>query len=121
MKSFQKKLITRLELIHPNQTPDPEECLLITPFSLKSLLYSYMARIPSYEDYFKKADEASVLLWHSRFLQVLDNFNRPKRWLLNDPGHIGRLHEILTVYPEASFIQINHDPVETIPSICSCT
>ena len=121
LMSFKRKLIPGLDLIHPIQSTDPEECLLITPFSLKSLLYSYMARIPSYENYLKKADKASVLLWHSRFLQVLESLNRPKRWLLKDPGHIGRLHEILAVYPEASFVQIHRDPVETIPSICSLT
>jgi hypothetical protein len=121
MMFFQRKLIPGLNLVHPIQSTDPEECLLITPFSLKSLLYSYMARIPSYEDYLKKTDHASVFLWHSRFLQVLESLNRPKRWLLKDPGHIGRLNEILAVYPEASFIQIHRDPVETIPSICSLT
>jgi len=121
MMFFQRKLIPGLDLVHPIQSTDPEECLLITPFSLKSLLYSYMARIPSYEDYLKQTDHASVFLWHSRFLQVLESFQRPKRWLLKDPGHIGRLHEILAVYPEASFIQIHRDPVETIPSICSLT
>ena len=119
MMLFQKKLIPSLDVVHPIQSTDPEECLLITPFSLKSLLYSYMARIPSYEDYLKKANHASVFLWHSRFLQVLESLKVPKRWLLKDPGHIGRLSEILSVYPEARFIQIHRDPIETIPSICS--
>ena len=121
MLFFQKKLIPDLDLVHPIQSTDPEECLLISPFSLKSLLYSYMARIPSYESYLKKADHSSVFLWHSRFLQVLESFDRPRRWLLKDPGHIGRLSEILANYPDASFIQIHRDPVETIPSICSLT
>ena len=121
MLFFQKKLIPDLDVVHPIQSTDPEECLLISPFSLKSLLYSYMARIPSYESYLKKADHSSVFLWHSRFLQVLENFDRPHRWLLKDPGHIGRLSEILANYPDASFIQIHRDPVETIASICSLT
>ena len=121
MLFFQKKLIPDLDVVHPIQSTDPEECLLISPFSLKSLLYSYMARIPSYESYLKKADHSSVFLWHSRFLQVLESFDRPHRWLLKDPGHIGRLSEILANYPDASFIQIHRDPVETIPSICSLT
>ena len=121
MLFFQKKLISDLDVVHPILATDPEECLLITPFSLKSLLYSYMARIPSYESYLKKADHSSVFLWHSRFLQVLESFDRPHRWLLKDPGHIGRLSEILASYPDASFIQIHRDPVETIPSICSLT
>ena len=119
MLFFQKKLISGLDVVHPILSTDPEECLLISPFSLKSLLYSYMARIPSYESYLKKADHSSVFIWHSRFLQVLESTDRPERWLLKDPAHIGRLSEILEIYPDARFIQIHRDPVESIPSICS--
>jgi len=121
MLFFQKKLIPDLDVVHPIQSTDPEECLLISPFSLKSFLYSYMARIPSYDSYLKEADHSSVFLWHSRFLQVLESFDRPRKWLLKDPCHIGRLSEILAIYPDASFIQIHRDPVETIASICSLT
>ena len=121
LMAFQRKLISGLDTVHPIQSTDPEECLLITPYSLKSLLYSYMARVPSYEDYLKEVDHTSVYLWHSRFLQVLESSNRPKRWLLKDPNHIRHLSEILSTYPEACFIQIHRDPLESIPSICSLT
>ena len=121
LMAFQRLLIPSLGPVHPLQSTDPEESLLITTFSLKSLLYSYMARVPSYEEYLKNTDHTSAFLWLSRFLQVLESSNRPKRWLLKDPTHIGHLPEILSIYPEACFIQIHRDPLESIPSICSLT
>lgn len=121
MMGFQRKLIPEMDFIHPIKPTNPEECLLITPYSLKSLLYSYMARIPTYEDYLKHTDQKSVFLWHYRFLQTLESSGKPKRWLLKDPAHIGKLSEIISTYPDASFIQIHRDPAETIPSICSLT
>ncbi|MBE19402.1 MAG: sulfotransferase family protein [Gammaproteobacteria bacterium] len=119
--SFQKKLIPDLDVVHPINSTDPEECLLITPYSLKSLLYSYMANIPSYEDYLQQADKSSVYLWHSRFLGVLESMEKPTNWLLKDPNHIAHLSEIKSIYPEARFINIHRDPIESIPSICSLT
>ena len=117
--AFQRQLMPDLDPVHPIRSTDPEESLLITPFSLKSLLYSYMARVPSYEEYLKNTDHTSAFLWLSRFLQVLESSNRPKRWLLKDPTHIAHLPEILSIYPEACFIQIHRDPLESIPSLCS--
>ena len=121
LMAFKRLLMPELDPVHPIQSTDPEESLLITTFSLKSLLYSYMARVPSYEEYLKNTDHTSGILWLSRFLQVLESSNRPKRWLLKDPTHIGHLPEILSIYPEACFIQIHRDPLESIPSICSLT
>ena len=116
---LERKLIPGLDSIHPIHSTDPEECLLITTFSLRSLVYSYMARIPRYEDFLSNCDFTPAFLWHSRFIQVLESQNRPQRWLFKDPCHIGHLSEILTIYPDACFIHIHRDPVETIPSICS--
>ena len=116
---IERKLMPSLDSIHPIHSTDPEECLLITAFSLRSLIYSYMARIPRYEDFLRNCDFTPTYLWHSRFIQVLESQKRPQRWLFKDPSHIGHLSEILAIYPDACFIQIHRDPAESIPSICS--
>ena len=46
---------------------------------------------------------------------------RPQRWLLKDPSHIGHLPEILNTYPNAKFIHIHRDPIESVGSFCSLT
>ena len=56
-----------------------------------------------------------------KFLSILERQQKPQRWLLKDPSHLGNLDEILNYYPDARFIHIIRDPAETIPSICSLT
>ena len=81
----------------------------------------YMANTPTFLSYLEQSDRTVSYLWHRRFLKVLQNVYKPKRWLLKDPSHLGNLDEILSIYPDARFIQIHRDPAETIPSICSLT
>ena len=118
---FKNRFISKLDDVHAITAVSPEECLLIKGFSLKSILYFYMANTPSYLSYLESTDRTSSYLWHRRFLKVLQSASKPKRWLLKDPSHLGNLEEIISIYPDACFIHIHRDPTETIPSICSLT
>ena len=115
------RFISKLDDMHAITATSPEECLLIKVFALRSILYFYMANTPSYLSYLENSDRTVSYLWHRRFLKVLQSVNKPKRWLLKDPSHLGNLDEILSIYPDACFIHIHRDPAETIPSICSLT
>ena len=115
------RFISKLDDIHAIKATNPEECLLIKGFALRSILYFYMANTPSYLSYLENSDRTVSYLWHRRFLKVLQSGYKPKRWLLKDPSHLGNLDEILSIYPDACFIHIHRDPAETIPSICSLT
>ena len=115
------RFISKLDDMHAITATSPEECLLIKVFALRSILYFYMANTPSYLSYLEDSDKTVSYLWHRRFLKILQSQYKPKRWLLKDPSHLGNLEEILSIYPDASFIHIHRDPAETIPSICSLT
>ena len=115
------RFISKLDDLHTITATSPEECLLIKVFALRSILYFYMANTPTFLSYLEHTDRTVSYLWHKRFLKVLQNVHKPKRWLLKDPSHLGNLDEILSIYPDARFIQIHRDPAETIPSICSLT
>ncbi len=115
------RFIPKLDDLHAIKATSPEECLLIKVFALRSILYYYMANTPSYLEYLHECDKTVSYLWHQRFLKVLEMSNKPNRWLLKDPSHLGNLKEILSIYPDACFIQIHRDPKETVPSICSLT
>ena len=43
----------------------------------------------------------------------------PKDGFLKTPSHIGHLPEILHTYPNAKFIHIHRDPIESVGSFCS--
>ena len=113
--------IPKLDDLHVIRSSNPEECLLIKVFALQSIFYFYMANTPSYLDYLSNCDTRTGYGWHYKFLSILETQNKPERWLLKDPSHLGNLDEIMNRYPDACFIHITRDPAETLPSICSLT
>jgi hypothetical protein len=118
---FKNRFSPGLDDLHYIEATSPEECLLIKTLSLRSMVYVYMANIPSYQQYIQRVDFLPAFQWHKRFLQCLEVQEKPKRWLLKDPCHLEHIPEILKTYPDARFIHIKRDPSETIPSICSLT
>ena len=80
-----------------------------------------MANVPEYIEYLTDCSFESVFMWHKRFFQMLEVNGRPKRWLLKDPSHIGHIPEILSTYPNAKFINIHRNPLESVGSFCSLT
>ena len=118
---FARTIIPKLRAMHHIRGETPEECMLIATMNVRSIVYMCMAEVPEYAEYLKKCSFESVFLWHKRFLQVLELTGRPNRWLLKDPSHIGHIPEILSTYPNAKFINIHRDPVESIGSFCSLT
>ena len=118
---FKERFIPNLDDLHAIKSSSPEECLLIKVFALQSIFYFYMANTPSYLDYLSNCDTKTSYELHHKFLSVLEVNNKPERWLLKDPSHLGNIEEILHFYPDARFIHILRDPAETLPSICSLT
>ncbi len=118
---FARTIIPKLRAMHHIRGETPEECMLIATMNIRSIVYLCMADVPEYAEYLKNCSFESVFLWHKRFLQILELTERPKKWLLKDPSHIGHIPEILSVYPNAKFINIHRDPVESIGSFCSLT
>ena len=114
-----KSLVPDLNDLHPLHANHPEECQQITTISMRSIAYLFMARVPNYGNYLKSCDFAPAMLWHGRFLQILEQSNTPIRWLLKDPTHVHHIPELLSAYPGAYFVFIHRNPTATIPSICS--
>jgi hypothetical protein len=80
-----------------------------------------MADVPEYIEYLKNTSFDSVFKWHKKFYQALELNGKPTRWLLKDPSHIGHIPQILKEYPNAKFIHIHRDPIESVGSFCSLT
>ena len=118
---FARTIIPQLRAMHHIRGETPEECMLIATMNVRSIVFLCMADVPEYAEYLKNCSFESVFLWLKRFFQVLELTNRPKRWLLKDPSHIGHIPEILSAYPNAKFINIHRDPLESIGSFCSLT
>jgi hypothetical protein len=116
-----KTIIPKLRSIHTIRATTPEECQQIATMNIRSFVYMCMADVPEYIEYLKNTSFASVFKWHKKFYQALELNGKPTRWLLKDPSHIGHIPEILKEYPNAKFIHIHRDPIESVGSFCSLT
>ena len=118
---FARTIIPKLRAMHHIRAQTPEECMLIATMNIRSIVYMCMVDVPEYVEYLKNCSFESVFLWHKRFFQMLELTGRPNRWLLKDPSHIGHIPEILSTYPNARFINIHRNPIQSIASFCSLT
>jgi hypothetical protein len=97
----------------------PQECVgLMTPTFLSDQ-FDTMYYVSSYRSWFFQQDLRPVYEYHRRFLQHL-NFRRAgRRWILKAPTHMFAMPALLSVYPDALFVQTHRTPVETMASVSS--
>src|SRR6266568_3089429 len=97
----------------------PQECVgLMTPTFLSDQ-FDTMYYVSSYRAWFFQRDLRPVYEYHRRFLQHL-NFRRPAhRWILKAPTHMFAVPALLSVYPDALFVQTHRTPVDAMASVSS--
>jgi len=97
----------------------PQECVgLMTPTFLSDQ-FDTMYYVSSYRAWFFQQDLRPVYEYHRRFLQHL-NFRRPaQRWILKAPTHMFAVPALLSVYPDALFVQTHRTPVDAMASVSS--
>ena len=109
-----------IKAIHPMDAYQTDECrgMFTNVFRTPQLNVQY--RVPGYVDWLL-AQDASIAYEHHRRQLQLAFHQRPygKRLVLKDPTHTFFVDAILKVHPNARFMFIHRDPVETLSSICS--
>src|SRR5437762_8649595 len=95
----------------------PQECVgLMTPTFLSDQ-FDTMYYVSSYRTWFFQQDLRPVYEYHHRFLQHL-SFRRPaRRWILKAPTHMFAMPALLSVYPDALFVQTHRMPVDELASV----
>ncbi|MDE0062267.1 MAG: sulfotransferase [Gammaproteobacteria bacterium] len=53
-----------------------------------------------------------------QYLQWQQGGRRGRRWILKNPGHIGQLDALSTVYPKATILHLHRDLRTVLPSYC---
>ena len=97
----------------------PQECVSMMSLSFMSDQFDTMYNIPSYRAWFLQQDLAPAYEWHRRFLQHLQFGRTARRWILKAPAHMFALPDLLSVYPDARFIQTHRAPLDAITSVSS--
>jgi hypothetical protein len=78
-----------------------------------------MYEIPSYRAWFFAQDLRPAYEFHRRFLQHLQFGRSAERWILKAPAHMFFAPALLSVYPDAKFVQLHRDPIDAVASVSS--
>lgn len=97
----------------------PQECVSLTSLSFLSDQFDTMYNIPSYRTWYLRQNMRPAYECHRRFLQHLQFGRPPGRWVLKAPAHMFALRDLLSIYPDASFVQTHRAPLDAITSVSS--
>jgi Sulfotransferase family len=97
----------------------PQECIgLMTP-TFMSDQFDTMYYVPSYRAWFFRQDLRPAYEYHRWFLQHLQFRRAGRRWILKAPTHMSAMPALLSVYPDALFVQTHRTPVDAMASVSS--
>jgi hypothetical protein len=103
---------------HPVGAKIPQECGMMLETSFQSLNLTMLFRLRDYYQWYLRTDMTFGYQVHKMWLQHLAWRNPRPRWVLKVQEHAYHLPELLSVYPDAVFIQPHRDPVTVMASIC---
>src|SRR5262249_53645214 len=115
--NFFNWLVPTFRYAHTVGAEVPQECVsLMTPTFLSDQ-FDAMYYVPSYRSWFFRQDLRPAYQYHRRFLQHLQFRRAARRWVLKAPTHMFALPALLSVYPEALFVQTHRTPVDAMASV----
>ena len=97
-----------------------DECRALFTNIFRTLQFNVQYRVPSYVDWLLQQDSRIAYQHYRRQLQLI-YYHRPfgKRFVLKDPTHTFFVDALVDTFPNARFVFIHRDPVDTLSSICS--
>ena len=102
---------------HPIGARIPQECGMILETAFQSLNPLMLFRLRAYYPWYQAQDTTFGYQVHRMWLQHLGWRNPRRRWVLKVQEHMYHLPELLSVYPDAMFVQPHRDPVTVMASI----
>jgi len=83
------------------------------------MLFESSYDIPSYRDWYKRADQRPAYRYLHRTLQALQWLRGPRRWVLKSPQHLEQLAPLIETFPDATVVQTHRDPLHITASLCT--
>src|SRR5881398_163083 len=105
--------------VHPVGAQLPQECVSLMAPTFMSDQFDAMYYVPSYRAWFFRQDLRPAYEYHRRFLQHLQVRRCARRWVLKAPTHMFALPTLLSVYPDALFVQTHRAPLDAMASVSS--
>ena len=117
--NFFNWLVPTFRYVHTVGAEVPQECVsLMTPTFLSDQ-FDAMYYVPSYRAWFFRQDLRPAYEYHRRFLQHLQFRRAARRWILKAPTHMFAMPALLSIYPDALFVQTHRTPVDSMASVSS--
>jgi hypothetical protein len=105
--------------VHAVGAEVPQECVRLMTPTFMSDQFDTMYYVPSYRAWFFQQDLRPAYEYHRRFLQHLQFRRAASRWILKAPTHMFAMPALLSVYPDALFVQTHRTPVDAMASVSS--
>src|SRR5438552_2892550 len=112
-------LAPTFESVHATGAELPQECVSLMSPTFMSDQFDTMYNVPSYREWFFNQDLRPAYEFHRRSLQQLQFRKSAERWILKAPAHMFAAPTLLSIYPDARFVQIHRDPIEAVASVSS--
>jgi hypothetical protein len=112
-------LAPTFESVHATGAELPQECVSLMSPTFMSDQFDTMYNIPSYRAWFFRQDLRPAYDYHRRFLQHLQFLRSGERWILKAPAHMFMTPALLSIYPNAKFVQLHRNPIDAVASVSS--
>jgi Sulfotransferase family len=112
-------LAPTFETVHAIGAELPQECVSLMSPTFMSDQFDTMYNVPSYRRWFFAQDLRPAYNFHRRSLQHLQFRQSADRWVLKAPAHMFAASALLSIYPDAKFVQLHRDPIEAVASVSS--
>ncbi|GAB2493170.1 sulfotransferase family protein [Nocardiopsis aegyptia] len=111
---FLDAMAPRWQSIHPMHPLEPEECVFVLPHSLA---HHVRIPVPEYRAWMEERDATPDYEFLKAVLQAMQSTRGgPRRWVLKSPLHLGGLDALLKVFPDATVVLTERDPVRATAS-----
>jgi len=112
-------LLPELDKKHYTRADTKEECILLLANSFHSQLFTDIAPLAGYLDWYISENREYAYREYRDQLTILQSYHQGKRLILKAPSHLGSLENIIKYIPDAIIIQTHRNPNECINSLCS--
>ncbi|MFV8816560.1 sulfotransferase family protein [Haliea sp. E17] len=107
------------QIMHEFNALEADESSFVPLANFDYVMQYITAPDPVFLDWVRGVDRVSPLTWLKKMLQYLqwqDGGKRGRPWLLKNPGHTGEVAEMLSVFPNATFVISQRDLASTMGS-----
>ena len=112
----QIQMVPLLRAMHHQYPSAIEEEIELEDLDFASYTLEWLARVPTWRDYYATLDQRTHYAYMKKVLQVLTFLRGPRHWVLKSPQHLEQIPALLATFPDATFAVTHRDPVSVVQS-----